>query len=93
MLSSNLFLDLLTEFKRIHSRRQSIPVDALNYMIADIRWIKVILYLSYFYKSRELPIRLSYFWTSYVTTQIVAAFLAYGVLHLRGHSGLAGWRW
>jgi hypothetical protein len=53
----------------------------------------VILYLSYFYKSRELPIRLSFFWTSYITTQIVAAFLAYGILHLRGHSGLAGWRW
>ena len=54
---------------------------------------QVILYLSYFYKSRELPIRLSFFWTSYVTTQIVAAFLAYGILHLRGHNGLAGWRW
>lgn len=93
MFSSNSYLDLLTDFKRIHSRRQCITIDALNYMIADIRRIKVILYLSYFYKSRELPIRLSYFWTSYVTTQIVAAFLAYGILHLRGHSGLAGWRW
>ena len=52
-----------------------------------------ILYLSYFYTSLELPIRLSFFWVSYQTTNIVSAFLAFGVLHLRGHNGLGGWRW
>ncbi|KEF52189.1 uncharacterized protein A1O9_11816 [Exophiala aquamarina CBS 119918] len=52
-----------------------------------------ILYLSYFYKNSELPRRLSWFWTSYQSTQVVGAFLAYGILHLRGHSGLhEGWR-
>ena len=54
---------------------------------------KVILYLSYFYKNTELPVRLSFFWTSYMSTQIIASFLAYGILHLRGHNGMAGWRW
>ncbi|PMD16721.1 phthalate transporter [Hyaloscypha hepaticicola] len=53
----------------------------------------VILYLSYFYKNKELPARLAWFWTSYVTTNIVSAFLAYGILHLRGHSGLHGQGW
>jgi len=54
----------------------------------------VILYLSYFYKNRELPLRLSWFWTSYQGTSIVGAFLAYGILHLRGDSGLRdGWRY
>jgi hypothetical protein len=53
----------------------------------------VVLYLSYFYKSNELPQRLAYFWTSYVATTIVAAFLAYGIFHLDGYNGLAGWRW
>ncbi|KAK5028753.1 hypothetical protein LTS07_006132 [Exophiala sideris] len=53
-----------------------------------------ILYLSYFYKNAELPKRLSWFWTSYQSTQIVGAFLAYGILHLRGHGPLkAGWRY
>ena len=53
----------------------------------------VILYLSYFYKSKELPIRLSFFWGAYGCTFIMSAFLAYGILHLRGVSGLAGWQW
>lgn len=53
----------------------------------------VILYLSYFYKSKELPIRLSFFWTSYALTYIVSAFLGFGILRLRGTNGWAGWQW
>jgi len=49
--------------------------------------------LSYFYKSKELPIRLSFFWSSYIMTQIVSAFLALGLLKLRGYQGWEGWRW
>lgn len=52
----------------------------------------VVLYLSFFYTSKELPIRLSYFWGSYITTQIISALLGYGILHLRGTNGWAGWR-
>jgi len=53
-----------------------------------------ILYLSYFFKNSELPKRLSWFWTSYQSTQVVGAFLAYGILHLRGGGGLKqGWRY
>ena len=54
---------------------------------------QTILYLSYFYKNSELPIRLACFWTSYVGTNIIGSFLAYGILHLRGHNGWAGWRY
>lgn len=50
----------------------------------------VVLYLSFFYKSKELPIRLSFFWGSYITTQIISALLAYGILHLRSETGWAG---
>lgn len=53
----------------------------------------VVLYLSYFYKIKELPIRLSYFWGAYCLTNIISAFLAFGILHLRGRMGLAGWQW
>ncbi len=49
--------------------------------------------LSYFFTNGELPRRLSWFWTSYQSTQIVGAFLAYGILHLRGHHGIEGWRY
>ncbi|KAJ6780948.1 hypothetical protein PWT90_05375 [Aphanocladium album] len=53
----------------------------------------VILYLSYFFTNAELPMRLSWFWTSYQGTQIVGAFLAYGIFHLRGGALGAGWRY
>ena len=52
-----------------------------------------ILYLSYWYTSSELPIRLAWFWVSYQSTSIVSAFLAYGILHMGGVNGMAGWRW
>ena len=52
-----------------------------------------ILYLSYFYTSKELPLRLSYFYTSSHATQIIAAFLAFGILRMRGVGGWEGWRW
>ncbi|PNS15680.1 hypothetical protein CAC42_4132 [Sphaceloma murrayae] len=53
----------------------------------------VILYLSYWYTSTELPRRLSYFWASCQGTYIVSAFLAFGILHMDGIRGLEGWRW
>lgn len=52
-----------------------------------------VLYLSYFYTSGELPKRLSFFWTTLECTNIISAFLAYGLLHMAGIGGLAGWRW
>ncbi|PIG69043.1 transporter [Aspergillus arachidicola] len=52
-----------------------------------------ILFLSFWYKSKELPIRLSYFWISYEGTSIVSAFLAYGFLHVRRSDGTGGWRY
>jgi hypothetical protein len=50
-----------------------------------------ILFLSYWYKSKELPIRLSFFWITYQATAIVGAFLAFGFLHI--HSGTEAWRY
>ncbi|KZT28043.1 allantoate permease [Neolentinus lepideus HHB14362 ss-1] len=53
----------------------------------------LILYLSYYYTKTELPIRLAFFWMSLNACSVVASFIAYGVLHLRGTLGRAGWRW
>lgn len=45
-----------------------------------------------FYTKTELPMRLAYFWMSADVCSIFSSFLAYGVLHLRGVLGKAGWR-
>ncbi|KAJ3034586.1 hypothetical protein HDV00_004858 [Rhizophlyctis rosea] len=53
----------------------------------------VVLYLTYFYKNKELPVRLSWFWAACSFTGVVSAFLAFGLLRLRGVGGWEGWRW
>ncbi|ERT01673.1 hypothetical protein HMPREF1624_02925 [Sporothrix schenckii ATCC 58251] len=52
-----------------------------------------LLYLSYFYTNKELPLRVSFFYCASNGTFIVAAFLAYGILHMRSVGGWEGWRW
>ncbi|KAI0143296.1 major facilitator superfamily domain-containing protein [Pestalotiopsis sp. NC0098] len=52
-----------------------------------------ILYLSYFYTKAEMPLRLALFWFVDSMSGVVASFIAYGVLHLRGVDGKEGWRW
>ncbi|KAJ3542646.1 hypothetical protein NMY22_g3433 [Coprinellus aureogranulatus] len=53
----------------------------------------LILYMSYFYTKNELPIRLSLFWMSLNICSVLASFIAFGVLRMRGVLGRAGWRW
>ncbi|KAH7336835.1 major facilitator superfamily domain-containing protein [Rhizoctonia solani] len=53
----------------------------------------VILYLSYFYTKTELPIRLAFFWISNYACDIISAFLATGILQMRGVGGRSGWRY
>jgi hypothetical protein len=52
-----------------------------------------ILYLSYFYTKTEMPIRLAMFWFVDSISGVIASFIAYGVLHMRGVAGKEGWRW
>ncbi|CAH00486.1 uncharacterized protein KLLA0_D07370g [Kluyveromyces lactis] len=56
--------------------------------IADL-----VLWLTYFFTSKEFSIRLSWFWTSLSLVQILSAILAYGILRMRGIGGLAGWQY
>ena len=53
----------------------------------------LVLWLSYFYTGRELPIRLSFFWTALSVTTIITSLLAFAIFHLDGVNGMAGWRW
>jgi len=54
---------------------------------------EMILYLSYFYKSNELPFRISIFYTVIPVTQIYGTLLAAGLLEMRGIRGWGGWQW
>ena len=53
--------------------------------IADL-----VLWLSYFFTSKELPVRLSWFWTTLSLVQIGTSLLAFGILRMRGVAGLEG---
>ncbi|KAM0255378.1 hypothetical protein ACHAQJ_005820 [Trichoderma viride] len=53
----------------------------------------IVLYLSYFYKHHELTFRLSWFWGMMTVAEVLAALLAYGILHMRDVDGREGWRW
>ncbi|PWN49141.1 MFS general substrate transporter [Violaceomyces palustris] len=53
----------------------------------------VILWLSYFYKKTELPLRLALFWVSNFAVDIIGPFAAFGLLRLRGRGGYEGWRY
>ncbi|CAO1624228.1 unnamed protein product [Parajaminaea phylloscopi] len=52
-----------------------------------------VLWLSYFYTKKELPLRLAFFWVSNYLVKIVSPFLALGLLRLRGTGGHAGWQY
>ncbi|RCK57430.1 hypothetical protein Cantr_06712 [Candida viswanathii] len=56
--------------------------------IADL-----VLWLTYFFTSAELPVRLSWFWTALSLCQVFTSLLAFGILRMRGVAGMAGWRW
>lgn len=51
------------------------------------------LFMSYFYTSAELPVRLSIWWTAETSAIIIGSFMAFGILHIDGLKGVEGWRW
>ncbi|KAJ5490159.1 Major facilitator superfamily domain general substrate transporter [Penicillium expansum] len=52
-----------------------------------------ILFLSFFYKSNELPRRLTCFWISDTLAGIIGSFLAFGFLHITNANGGGAWRY
>ncbi|KAI1097630.1 MFS general substrate transporter [Jackrogersella minutella] len=69
---------------------------ATRYLIATFQGGFIpdsILYLSYWYTGRTLPIRLAWFWMSSQLVDIGVGFSAVGILSMRGTLGYEGWRW
>lgn len=77
----------------IHTKSAFYATRALMGLLEGGFIADTILYLSYYYTSAELTIRLSFFWVAYKITDIIGSLLAAGLLKLRGHHGLSGWRW
>jgi MFS family permease len=52
-----------------------------------------ILFATYFYKSKELSVRLACFWSTLNVARVISALLAAGILEMRGIGGKPGWFW
>ncbi|KAJ5167053.1 uncharacterized protein N7482_005834 [Penicillium canariense] len=52
-----------------------------------------ILFATYFYKTRELSVRLAFFWSTLNVARIISSLLAAGILKMRGVHGQTGWFW
>ncbi|KAE8353369.1 MFS general substrate transporter [Aspergillus coremiiformis] len=52
-----------------------------------------ILFATYFYKTRELSVRLAFFWSTLNVARIISSLLAAGILQMRGVHGKTGWFW
>ena len=52
-----------------------------------------ILFATYFYKSKELSVRLACFWSTLNIARVISALLAAGILTMRGVKGKTGWFW
>ena len=62
----------------------SLSLSTLSTTFANnINGSDMVLFLSYFYKGSELPVRLSFFWVSLTLTNISGALLGYGILRMR----------
>ncbi|EGU86211.1 hypothetical protein FOC4_g10007407 [Fusarium odoratissimum] len=79
----------------LHSRGAYFAIKALLGLLMGgfIPDSDIVLWLTYFYKSNELPIRLAFFWTALSTSNILGSLLAAGILQMRGVLGWGGWRW
>lgn len=72
----------------------ALSTDAASHSALEGGFIPdMILYLSYFYTTAELTIRLSFFWVALTTTTIIGSLIAAGVLQMRGINGWGGWQW
>ncbi|KAL1600634.1 hypothetical protein SLS60_007021 [Paraconiothyrium brasiliense] len=77
-----------------------LPSGLISKKLGADRWIPtiicacdIVLWLTYFFKSNELPTRLAWFWTALSFCNIVGSLMAAGILQMRGLHGWGGWQY
>lgn len=91
LLFGHLFDDLiLSDSYRVALFRTWCSISPVRYPFHESTFLIII--KSDFYNKYELPFRLALFWFSSDACNIVASFLAFGILRMRGVGGHAGWR-
>jgi MFS family permease len=53
----------------------------------------ILYHLSFWYSAEKLTFRVAFFFTCAVMSGVFSGLLAFGIAHLNGKAGLAGWRW
>ncbi|KAF3037219.1 hypothetical protein E8E12_004771 [Didymella heteroderae] len=77
----------------ITSKSQYFAIRALLGLLMGGFIPDIVLWLTYFFKSNELPTRLAWFWTALSFCNIVGSLLAAGILQMRGLHGWGGWQY
>ncbi|OQD88958.1 hypothetical protein PENANT_c003G05785 [Penicillium antarcticum] len=77
----------------LHGRSSYLGLRALLELLEGGFIPDTVLFLSFFYKSNELPKRLTCFWISLIVSGIIGAFLAFGFLHVNDSHGGGSWRY
>ncbi|KAK7184990.1 hypothetical protein DPSP01_002817 [Paraphaeosphaeria sporulosa] len=77
----------------ISSKAQYFAVRALLGLLMGGFIPDIVLWLTYFFKSNELPTRLAWFWTALSFCNIVGSLMAAGILQMRGLHGWGGWQY
>ncbi|KAF1963214.1 MFS general substrate transporter [Byssothecium circinans] len=77
----------------IHSKAAYYTIRALLGLLMGGFIPDIVLWLTYFFKSDELPTRLAWFWTALSTCNILGSLLAAGILQMRGLNNWSGWQY
>jgi hypothetical protein len=77
----------------LENRTQYITCRALMGLLEGGFIPDICLWLSYFYKKTEMPMRMNLFYIANPLTSILSSLLAFGIFRFRDEGDWQGWRW